>query len=361
MKKKLTLSLLILLLISSFTYAGDYKFLFGALGMHEDQLAGIGPTYLDLGIGRTDITFIENNSTELQLYVGGGTEKRKLWNSTTDGSNASANEIDLDLIRGDLKVRLNQGFFEDVLTASVAVDGIFEYFQSGANMGANTYYPDLEGQNNLGTYFTASLKLDYMNDDMFTQDGFSSKVDFAYAPEVINSFVGKSDFYSANLDLQFAKTLNITKAYDTDRNLFSLVLVDRVVVNYTDGDAVPTYYRKSISLGRKVRGFSGFSYNNKLTFVNNLDLRISVFELDEISFARVFPRFNFFFDAGYGMLDYINTNTAEENIIASTGVQATISVSDFADLGYQFAYILAGENFESGNKVVGSLTLMLDF
>lgn len=361
MKKKLTLSLLILLLISSFIYAGEYKFLFGALGMHEDQLAGIGPTYLDIGIGKTDITFIENNSTEFQLYAGGGTEKRKLWNDITTGSNDAANQIDVDLVRADLKFRLNQGFFKDVLTASIAYDGIYEYFKSGAELGANTCYPDLANKNNLGTYFTTYLKLDFMNDDMFTQDGFSAKADFTYAPEMLNSWIGKSDFYSANLDLQFAKTLNITKAYDTDRNLFSLVLVDRVVVNYTDGTAVPTYYRKSISLGRKVRGFSGFSYNNQLTVVNNLDLRISVFEIDEISFARVFPRFNFFFDAGYGMLNYVNTTTPEENLIASTGVQATISVSDFADLGYQFAYILAGDNFESGSKVVGSLTLMLDF
>ncbi|MGD1822985.1 MAG: hypothetical protein ACPKM0_09535 [Pleomorphochaeta sp.] len=359
MKKKLTLFCVLLVFVSSFTFSSDYKFLFGAIGMHEDQLGGIGPTYLNLGIGQTDITLIEDNTTEIQYYLGGGTEKRTMWNSTTDGSNG-VNDVTLDLIRVDWKARLNQGFFDDVLTASVAYDGIYEYFKSGAEID-NSYYPDLESDNNLGTYFTGDLKLNFMVDDMFVQDGFLADAEFTYAPLALNSIFGMSDFYSANLELNFAKTLHVSKAYDTGRNLFSLVLVDRVVANYTDGDCVPTYFRKEISLGRKVRGFSSYSYNNKLTFVNNLDFRISVYELDEIKFARIFPRFNFFVDVGYGMLEYVNTSKEENNLIASTGVQATICVSDFASIGYQFAYILKGENYATESSTNGSLVLMLDF
>lgn len=361
MKKKLSLFCVLLVFVSSFTYSSDYKFLFGALGMHEDQLAGIGPTYLDIGIGKTDVTFIEGNSTEFQFYLGGGTEKRKLWNSKSDGSNAASHLFAVDLIRADWEFGIKQGFFSDVLTASLSYDGIFEYFKDNANLGDNTYYPDLSGDNNLGSYFTGGLELNFMIDDMFIQDGFLAKTEVAYAPLTLNKFIGKSDFYSANLEINYAKTIKLKKAYDTERNLFSLVVVDRFVTNYTDGNCVPTYYRNQISLGRKVRGFSNFSYNNKLTFVNNLDLRVSVFELDEIKFARIFPRFNFFLDAGYGMLEYVNTSTSENNLIASTGVQATLCISDFASLGYQFAYIIAGDNFENGTSSVGSLVLMLDF
>lgn len=363
MKKKITLLCIFLVFVSSFTFSSDYKFLFGALGMHEDYLMGIGPTYLNVGLGKTDWNFIEGNTTELQTYLGGGLEKRSLWNSKTTGSNAAANKFSLDLIRADWKVRLNQGLFSDLVTASLAYDGIFEYFKDGANLTNSTFYPDLNGQNNLGTYFTAGLKLDLMNDDMFIQDGFLLDTEFSIAPVQVNSFFGKSDFYSANAEVNIAKTIISRQAYDSGRNLFSLVLVDRFVANYTDGDCVPTYFRKSISLGRKVRGFSSYSYNNKLTFVNNLDLRVSVFELDEISFARVFPRFNFFLDVGYGMLEYVNTSVSEENLIASTGVQATICISDFASLGYQFAYVLKGDNFDKDQThvSVGSLVLMLDF
>jgi hypothetical protein len=362
MKKKLTLFCLLLIFVSSFTFSSDYKFLFGALGMHEDYLAGIGPTYLNIGVGKTDFNFLEDNSTELQFYVGGGLEKRTLWNDKTTGENAAANGFDLDVIRADWKVRLKQGFFNDVLTASLAYDGIYEYYSDGAGF-SSTVYPDLEGDNLLGTYFTGGLFLDFMNDDMFVQDGVSLETEFSIAPEQINSLIGESDFYSANAELIFAKTLLYTPAYDTGRNLFSLVLVDRFVANYTDGDAVPTYFRKSISLGRKVRGFSSYSYNNKLTFVNNLDLRVSLYEIDEIKFARVFPRFNFFVDVGYGMLEYVNTSVSENNLIASTGVQATICVSDFASLGYQYAYVLKGDNFDLDQSLVsvGSLVLMLDF
>jgi hypothetical protein len=202
-----------------------------------------------------------------------------------------------------------------------------------------------------------------MNDDMFVQDGILFDTEFSIAPEFLNSIVGKSDFYSANVEINLAKTIVSTIAFDTGRNLFSLVIVDRIVANFTDGDCVPTYYRKGISLGRKVRGFSSYSYNNKLTFVNNLDLRVSLFELDEIGFARVFPRFNFFVDVGYGMLEYVNTSVNEENLIASTGVQATICISDFASLGYQYAYVFKGDNFDKDQSgvSVGSLVLMLDF
>ena len=365
MKKKFTVFCLLLVFVSSLAFSSNYKFLFGALGMHPDYLGGIGPTYVDVGIGKTDLQFLENNSTELQAYLGGGLEKRTLWNSTSDGTQDASNDFTVDLFRADWKFRLKQGLFSDVLTASLAYDGIFENYNSKSEvfLTTNDIYPDMNYDQNLGTYFTFGLKLDFMNDDMFVQDGFSIDSEVSYAPLLLNQIVGKSDFYSGNVKFNFAKTLMHTRANDTDRNLISLVLVDRFVVNYTDGSAVPTYFRKSISLGRKVRGFSNFSYNNKLTFVNNLDLRVSVFELDEISFARVFPRFNFFVDVGYGMLEYVNTTVAEDNLIASAGVQATISISDFADLGYQLAYIIAGDNLakDATGVTVGSLTLMLDF
>jgi hypothetical protein len=362
MKKKIALFCLLLVFVSSLAFSGNNKFLFGALGMHADYLAGIGPTYLNVGLGKTDLDFIDGNTTELQLYLGGGLEKRNLWNSKLDGSNAAANIVTVDLIRVDWKARLKQGFYSDVLTASLAYDGIFEYFQDGADF-VSDYYPDLKGENNLGTYFTAGLNLNFMVDDMFIQDGFLVDTEFTIAPKAINSLFGESDFYSANAEIQFAKTIISSKAFDTGRNLFSLVLVDRFVTNFTDGGAVPTYFRKSISLGRKVRGFSSYSYNNKLTFVNNLDLRVSLFELDEIGFARVFPRFNFFVDVGYGMLEYVNTSVNESNLIASTGVQATICISDFASLGYQYAFVFMGDNFDKNqtNVSVGSLVLMLDF
>ena len=363
MKKKITLFFILLMFVSSFTFSSNYRFLFGALGMHEDYLGGIGPTYLNVGVGKTDLNFIEDNTTELQFYLGGGLEKRTLWNSVTDGSNAADNEVSLDLVRADWKFKLNQGFFNDVLTASIAYDGIFEYYTDKSDFTDYTYYPDLVDDNSLGTYFTGGLKLDFMEDNMFTQDGFLVDTEFSWAPEQLNSLIGYADFYSANVELNFAKTLLIRKAYDTGRNLFSLVLVDRVVANYTDGSSVPTYFRKNISLGRKVRGFSNYSYNNKLTFVNNLDFRVAFYELDEIKFARVFPQFNFFVDVGYGMLEYVNTSYSEENLIASTGVQATINVNDFASLGYQYAYVLKGYNFDKDQTrvSVGSLVLMLDF
>lgn len=364
MKKKIALFCLMLMFVSSFTFSSDYRFLFDSLGMHEDYLGGIGPTYLNVGIGKTDLNFIKDNTTELQFYIGGGLEKRNLWNSITDGTNAADNIVSVDLVRADWKFQLNQGFFNDVLTASIAYDGIFEYYKDKIGFSNNyTYYPDLVDDNLLGTYFTGGLFLDFMNDDMFVQDGVSVETEFSIAPEQINSLIGLSDFYSANVELIFAKTLLDRQAYDTGRNLFSLVLVDRVVANYTDGSSVPTYFRKSISLGRKVRGFSNYSYNNKLTFVNNLDFRVAFYEIDEIKFARVFPQFNFFVDVGYGMLEYVNTNYSEENLIASTGVQATINVNDFASLGYQYAYVLKGYNFDKDptRVSVGSLVLMLDF
>lgn len=366
MRKKVTLLCLLFVFVSSFAFSSDIGFLFGGIGMHPEYLGNIGPTYVNLGASKDDFNFVKDNTTELQLYLGGGFEQRQLWNHVTTGDQIS-NSYNLNLIRADWKLRLKQGFYNDMLTASLAYDGIFEYFQDKDGIVASPIYPDLDSNNNLGTYFTAGLEFDWMNDDMFVQDGILVDTKFSLGPKAFNSAVGYSSFHSVNAEVDLAKTIVLSQAQETGRNLFSLVLVDRFVANYTNGDGVPTYFRKSISLGRKVRGFNSYYYNHKLTFVNNLDIRVSLYEIDEISFARVFPRFNFFFDVGYGMLDYVNTSVGADStdkLLASTGVQATICISDFVNLGYQYAYIIKGTSLDKTGQTrssVGSVVFILDF
>jgi hypothetical protein len=202
-----------------------------------------------------------------------------------------------------------------------------------------------------------------MEDTIFTQDGYSAELSYTYAPSLSFS---TSDFYSAILDIQFAKTLYTLKAARDGRNILSLVLVDRLASSYTDGESVPTSYQSKVALGNKVRGFAGYTYNTNFNVVNNLDLRVGTFEISEYSPLVFLPRFNFFLDTGYAAGNYLNSNVeidAADGFLMSTGLQATIDIADMVDLGYQIAYLINGSNLskDAGTSLVGSITFFLMF
>ena len=157
-------------------------------------------------------------------------------------------------------------------------------------------------------------------------------------------------------------------------NLFSVVLIDRVNVNWTDGSQVPVYASMPVSLGRKVRGFNTNSYNTNFTVVNNLDIRLSG---PEFFMDGVFPRLNLFFDVGWHAGNYLNTgyngvsaksaaDMAEKydlkRFLCSTGFQLEMCIFDFIDLGFQLSYLISGDNMRTpGQKFITGATFFLDF
>ena len=385
--KKLLLCLVVLTLAISFAMAAPVKFVFGDLGQHAEILKGFIPSYLLAGAGYDGLSLIEGNTTEIQFLLGAGYNQRKVWQDPVTGEVKRVDPIIYDVIETDWTLRFLQGFLsspvegKDLLTLSFAYEGKFEVNKDSMVVGKDrnnptslpvrkldnylgksfnsNIYPDLKGNHRmLGANLNLQLKLDMMDDKKTTTDGFVARFDLDYSPLFLNRALdGEADYYSLTLNAVVAKTIY---KYQTEKvDWFSIVLIDRVNFNWTDGSLVPVYAQGPVSLGRKVRGFNTWTYNTNFTAVNNFDVR---FAGPNLGVKGIFPRINLFFDMGYAAGNTFNTSYDGSQFLASTGAQFTISFFDFIDLGYQLAYLFKGDKFTAGSdRLVGSFTFFLDF
>ena len=386
MVKKIMVTAVVLLLAVTSVFAAPLRFVFGDLGQHPEILMGFLPSYLLAGAGYRPVELIEGDVTEIQLLAGLGYNQRKVWQDYLSGEVKKKDPIVYDVLETDWILRFVQGFGDssvagkDLLTITAGYEGKLEFALDSMVKGQTrnngiqsvirslddrigTYdgdiYPDLRGNRTaLGSVLALQLKYDEMDDRMTTTDGFVAKADLKWAPSFLNGALdGKADYYSLTLNAVAAKTVF---AYsENGKDMFTITLVDRGNVNWTDGSMVPVWAQGPVSLGRKVRGFNTWTYNTQFTAVNNFDVR---FAGPNLGVKGIFPRVNLFYDIGYGCGKYFNTQISEGNFLMSTGVQVTVSFFDFIDLGYQVAYLFSGEKFSEGTKkVVGSFTFFLDF
>lgn len=377
MKRLLTILLVfVMILTGAFASGPTFRFVFGDLDQHPEILIGFCPTYLLLGFG-ADFHFVENNTSEFQVLVGGGYNQRMVFQDPSNGTPfytvSDGRGITYDTAQGDLFLRFNQGFMNDLLVLRASIETQYEAnlnsFMDGKNdplktqlrTGYEKFYPDLAGNSQfLGTSLALRLTYDDMEDTLFTNDGILAYVEAKVAPYFLNQWLdGTANYYSLTANAVFAKTLYNYSTEDAD--WLSIVLIDRVNVNWTDG-SVPVNAQGPVSLGRKVRGYNTYSYGTEFSVVNNFDIRFSG---PAIGLDGLRPRINLFFDMGLGAGNYFNTSIKPAdgvNFLCSTGGQITISIFDFIDLGYEVAYIFTGEKLtKPGDRVVTRFTFFLDF
>ena len=386
--KKLSLLFLALILVVSSIYAAPLHFVFSSLTQHPDILAGFIPSYASAGIGYDGFSLIDGCTTDLQLIAGGGYINRKLWQDKDDGSLIYDDPIIYDVIGADWSLRFVQGFLsspvkgKDLITITAGYNGIFESAVDSIVKGKErrnpnphtvmaldgyigsqyegSIYPDLNGDRRLlANELFLNVKFDMMYDDIYKNTGFVSSFEIKWSPKALSSSLdGYADYLSLSANAVGAYTFY---QYRTEKmNWFSVTAIDRMNVNYTTGSAVPEFIQRPVSLGRKVRGFNPYTYNTEFTAVNNFDIRLAG---PELGINGIAPRINFFFDIGYGCGRMFNTDIVQSNILSSTGVQLTATFFDFVDLGYQIAYLIAGNKYSIGSdKRVGtSVTFFLDF
>lgn len=382
--KKIFVLLFALILCVFPSFAGNFKFVFADLNQHPEILAGFLPTYIMLGAGYED-EFLEGNTTEIDLLVGGGYVQRKVFQNPETGEvpenedeirawRESGKFLTYDVIQTDYQIRTYQGFLDDLLTLRFDIAMKYEInrdsFKSGKNGSVSSFlgsnysgkiYPDLAGDAHaFTTAFNLRLTLNMMEDTLFENDGIEVYAEAKWAPYFLYHGItdGFADYYSLTLNAVFAKTL---WSVETDVNKWvSFVLIDRFNVNWTSGKHVPISAQGPVSLGRKVRGYSTYSYNSEFTLVNNLDLRVAG---PALGIASIMPRINIFLDLGYGSGDYFNTDLSASNFLGSVGAQFTLSFFDMIDLGYQIAYIFTGEKYTDKelDNFTTTFTFFLDF
>lgn len=409
MKKILLVTLVLLLAVGS-VFAGDFKFLFTELDQHPEILSGFLPTLTAFGTSYEGFEFIEGRLTQLQVTLGGGYTQRVLFQNPSTGEPLLADQGIYDAIQLRWNLKLLQGLgsswvegkdlftvyagyegryevgtdsmvvddakryrgYEEITeterkTGATTIPSLDDWFKGFGSSSATTkIYPDLSnGYEAFLNNFYLGAKLNGMNDKMVTTDGVLAELKVQFAPSFLNK---KASYYSITLNAVAAKTLLEIKTSGSTNNLFSIVMIDRVNLNWTDGSQVPVYAQMPVSLGRKVRGFNTNSYNTNFTVVNNFDIRISG---PEPFVDGIFPRLNVFFDVGYYAGDYFNTelgakDMAEkyglERILCSVGAQLEMSFFDFIDLGFQVSYLINGSNLRNPEqRFITGATFFLDF
>lgn len=405
MKKVLAFAVVVLIAVSC-VFAGDVKFVLGELAQHPEVLFGFCPTLTTVGASYEGLELVEGSLTQLQVIAGGGYAQIVLFQDPSTGEPLLYDQGIYDSIQFRWNLRMLQGFGDswvdgkDLVTVYAGYEGRLEknvdsmavgkerkrgYADDGLTIGksaikgidtwfmdhgtkrqSNSIFPDLAGGD---TSFMNNLyvgaRLNGMDDRMVSNEGVLAELKLQFAPGFLNR---KASYYSVTLNAVAGTTLYELRDASTGRNSFSIVVLDRVNLNWTDGSKVPVYAQRSVSLGRKVRGFDTGSYNTNFTVVNNFDIR---FAGPEPFIDGVFPRANLFFDMGYYAGDYLNTEISAssmareyglERFLCSTGVQLEMSFFDMFDLGLQVAYLLNGSNLrDPGSRVITGATFFLDF
>ncbi len=401
MKKALVVVLVLVLAVCS-VFAGDFKFLFTELDQHPEILAGFLPTLTTIGVGYDGLDLIEGDLTQLQVTLGGGYTQRALFQDPATGEPLVDDQLLYDTIQMRWNLKFLQGFGDswvpgkDLVTVYAGYEGRAEKGVNsmvlgeerrrgksgktaipsldswfGTTLEGNLIYPDLaDDYSAFMTNFYAGAKLNLMDDKMVSNEGATAEIKLQFAPGFIKD---GASYYSVTLNGVAGTTL-FEISSKKGRNLFSVVAIDRVNVNWTDGDQVPVYASMPVSLGRKVRGFNTNSFNTNFTVVNNLDIRLAG---PEPVIDGIFPRLNLFFDMGWHAGNYFNTGhngvdaasasaMAEkyglERFLCSTGFQLEMCFFDFIDLGFQLAYLINGANPRNpDSSFITGATFFLDF
>ncbi|MBO4278868.1 MAG: BamA/TamA family outer membrane protein [bacterium] len=406
MKKALTVVLVLALALCS-VFAGDFKFLFTELDQHPEILAGFLPTLTAIGAGYEGLSLIDGNLTQLQFTIGGGYTQRALFQNPDNGEPLLDDIMLYDQIQLRWNFKFLQGFGDswvegkDLVTAYVGYEGRYEkavdsmkvheeryrgyadadtrtkgktpipsldewfndHFPS--TLAGNRIYPDLaDDYTAFMTNFYLGARLNLMDDRMVSNEGALAEIKLQFAPSFLNK---KASYYSITFNAVAGTTL-LEVSNKKGQNLFSIVLIDRLNVNWTDGSKVPVYASMPVSLGRKVRGFNTNSYNTNFTVVNNLDLRLAG---PEFIMDGVFPRLNLFFDMGWHAGNYFNSDNSAsamaekydlKRFLCSAGFQLEMCIFDFIDLGFQLSYLISGDNMRTpGEKFITGATFFLDF
>lgn len=405
MKRFLALVVVVMLALSC-VFAGDVKFVLGELAQHPEVLFGFCPTLVTVGASYDGLELVEGNLTQLQVIAGGGYAQFVLYQDPSTGEPLLYDQGVYDSIQLRWSLKALQGFGtswvegKDLVTVYAGYEGRLEknidsmavgknrklgyagssldvgktpvkaldvwFNDHGAARDSNVIYPDLAGgDTSFMNSFYFGARLNGMDDEMVSNEGVLAELKFQFAPGFANS---KASYYSVAFNAVAGTTLFELSSPSTGRNVFSIVVLDRVNLSWTDGSKVPVYAQQPVSLGRKVRGFNSGSYNANFAVVNNFDIR---FAGPEPLVDGIFPRLNVFFDMGYYAGSYLNTGKSAldmamayglERFLCSTGVQVEMSFFDTFDLGLQVAYLVNGRNMrDPWSPVIIGATFFLDF
>jgi hypothetical protein len=333
----------------------------GWLG-HPQIISGLVPTGISVGARSSMPSLFAGWETDFSLMGKTGYHQRMLWQDPSDGSYPVATPLVYDTLLFDWKLVLRQFLgTEKHASLSLGYAGSFERaldplaegrtLESGLVTSPDTWFSTYGGDNfygalsGIGTILFAVFSYDRYIDTRVMTDGYQTSLLLKFGPRLLNT---NASYLSAEASAQWARTL-YTNPEGKDRNLYSIVLADRILASAVYGSAIPPSLSQTTSLGSMVRGFEPWMYPIDLALANQAEIRFNGPE----SFAKgCFPRLVLFYDNGFGLGNVYGTNQSLSSVLASVGVAFSYSLSYYMDIGYQMAYLIAGSNPASPAKVI---------
>ncbi len=379
MKKRILLIFIIAIVLVSPLLAKKIEPVIGGVKMYPDFWKGPTPSYLEGGIAYNFGPVVNDRDTRLIAVIGGGYIQREQYR-TFDGLKidplSSPNSVIYDVATVLWKLGYSQEFLSSeysddaLLTTTVAYEGrwekAFDPYDSTKHpsvLGSlGNGYSEASGADHmfLSNAILADLVLNMHKDTGTYQQGFWGKLETVISPNFLNSALsGSANFGSIRLDLVGSYTPYQLRS-EKGLNYFSVTLIDRLSSQIVIGNKVPSYFIGSKStMGSKVRGYEEASYNSKLSFVNNLEIRLNG---PDMGIKNLFPRLIIFNDLGFGTLGYTSNEDTGSSFIGSVGAALTISIFDAFDIGYQVAYTFGDSKYKNPtNKLYHGLVMGLAF
>jgi hypothetical protein len=351
-------------LLPSLLFA-SWSFVFESWDGHPQIASTLVPTSVRAGTAYDKIVLFSGWQTDLLLLGGVGYLQRSLYQNPQTGALLGSNPFIFDLLHFDWTIGLKQ-YFDTERRQSLFLGYRGSYEQAFDSMAAGktissglvldiptwmaTYGPDaLYGPlSGVGTSIIVQYSCDRLIDTLVTSDGYSFTVSLGLGPKLLNT---NASYLSLEGSAQVATTLH--QVLEKKKNVYSIVLVDRLAFAASYGSFVPFSVQERTSQGSLVRGFGAYQYPRDVVLANQLELRVNGPE----NFTKgLFPRFLFFFDLGYGFGQLMNTNVQSSGLTASFGPALTFVLTDYLNIGYQMAYLIAGTNADHpGAKIVGEI------
>lgn len=352
MKKRL-LSILMIALMCPLLAFGSWSALYEGWEGHPRLGAGLIPTSLGAGL-----SFDWESGTSLYGLGWAGYKERMIWQDPVSGNLRTTNPPTYDYLGFSVELGVGQTLkdhslslgmrasyempFDSVIVGTALPSGIVT---SLASWGATPAFGNLHA---IMVTVEGHYRFDRYYDRRTSADGVLLAFGARYGLDGFASF-----------DAEAKGAITLVSETEKDRNLFSVVLVDRLVASYDLGRPIPLSVQDRHAFGSKIRGFSPLQYPLSFSVANQLDLR---FNGPALLLDSLFPRMTLFCDVGYGYGTLANGTAIAYGMLASSGVALSFTLGPFMDLGYQMAYLLQGENFANpGMKMVGELVAHLRF
>ena len=368
-RKTAYLCIFLVFLLPSLVFA-SFSFVFDSWEGHPRIGSGLIPTGIRAGVAVKGIPLFHEWDTSILMLGKAGYHERMLWQDPVTGIVRSTGPIIYDYLTFDWTLGAQQSFgaeqkhnlfvgyrgsFEYGLDSMIVGDtlstGVIQSLSSYLSAGNMLYGP----LTTFGTSLGISYRYDALTNLVSTLDGYRLSTVLWFGPKLLNS---NASYTLVKAQLLGAKTLASVRERD-DRNLYSIVLVDRLSASAAFGTNIPLPVQQVSSLGSKVRGFGTFEYLGDMSIANQLDLR---FNGPETFTKGIFPHFICFFDIGYGFGNAYNTEVAASDFLSSVGVRVSFSLLEYFDIGYQMAYLLSGTSrTQPTNVMVGELVGRIAF